>query len=225
MKTQNFTSLKLIAVVLLSSVEVHSDSLLFTQAKAQGCVANWYVASSGCTVQFTDLSLAKVNSTAMWYWNFGDGNTSTQQNPKYTYAASGIYTVCFAIAVKDSGGMCYDTLCKNITVTCPATGIAASSHLDLSLSVTNPVSSSAYVHYTIPSSGRMELALFDIVGNKIGILEDVFRQSAGMYSYSLNTGSYSKGIYFIRLDFEGTTPPEDGFVLLANITKKIIIVR
>jgi PKD repeat protein len=40
-------------------------------------------------VQFTDLS---QNATS-WNWNFGDGRTSTVQNPMHTYFAIGNYTV------------------------------------------------------------------------------------------------------------------------------------
>jgi PKD repeat protein len=42
------------------------------------------------TVQFTDTS---TRSPTTWLWDFGDGNTSTEQNPSHTYAAPGTYTV------------------------------------------------------------------------------------------------------------------------------------
>lgn len=42
-------------------------------------------------VTFTDLTL---NSPTSWSWNFGDGGTSTLQNPLHTYTADGTYTVC-----------------------------------------------------------------------------------------------------------------------------------
>lgn len=42
------------------------------------------------TVVFTDQSLNNPNT---WFWNFGDGQTSTLQNPTHTYATSGFYTV------------------------------------------------------------------------------------------------------------------------------------
>lgn len=48
---------------------------------------------SGCVpleVQFTDLS---TNQPSSWFWQFGDGNTSTEQNPTHTYSESGFYTV------------------------------------------------------------------------------------------------------------------------------------
>ncbi len=42
------------------------------------------------TVSFTD---ASSGSPTSWSWMFGDGGTSTQQNPAYTYTADGSYTV------------------------------------------------------------------------------------------------------------------------------------
>jgi len=42
------------------------------------------------TVNFTDLSSGSPTS---WSWNFGDGGTSTAQNPNHVYAAAGSYNV------------------------------------------------------------------------------------------------------------------------------------
>lgn len=44
---------------------------------------------AGEPIQFTDTSFATFPSTVSWKWNFGDGQTSTQQNPTHTYAAPG----------------------------------------------------------------------------------------------------------------------------------------
>jgi PKD repeat protein len=46
--------------------------------------------SSPLTVQFSDLS---TGSPASWSWNFGDGNTSTLENPSNIYSGDGTYTV------------------------------------------------------------------------------------------------------------------------------------
>ncbi|HEY0039971.1 MAG TPA: PKD domain-containing protein, partial [Flavisolibacter sp.] len=50
------------------------------------------------TVTFTNQSTGAVS----YLWNFGDGNTSTQQNPTHTYTAYGNYTVTL-IATNASG--------------------------------------------------------------------------------------------------------------------------
>jgi len=41
-------------------------------------------------VSFTDIS---ANLPTSWAWNFGDGGTSTMQNPSHTYSSTGAYTV------------------------------------------------------------------------------------------------------------------------------------
>ena len=42
------------------------------------------------TVSFTDTS---TGDNLSWLWNFGDGGSSTQQNPTYTFPSVGNYTV------------------------------------------------------------------------------------------------------------------------------------
>lgn len=55
------------------------------------------------TVNFTDTS-TWVGAASWgigltdWSWNFGDGNTSTDQNPSHTYATGGTYTVSLTVA-------------------------------------------------------------------------------------------------------------------------------
>jgi len=46
------------------------------------------------TVTFTDKS---TGIPAIWKWSFGDGTTSTQQNPKHKYSKAGIYTVSLTV--------------------------------------------------------------------------------------------------------------------------------
>ncbi len=43
------------------------------------------------TIQFQDLSVAD-STIVTWNWNFGDGNTSINQNPTHTYTTAGVYT-------------------------------------------------------------------------------------------------------------------------------------
>ncbi len=49
------------------------------------------------TIQFTDVSTSNVGSIQSWAWNFGDGNTSSQQNPVHTYSGIGTYNVTLVI--------------------------------------------------------------------------------------------------------------------------------
>ncbi len=52
-----------------------------------------YTTGCGNTVNFTDTTFVQNGIAATWVWDFGDGNTSTQQNPTHVYAAPGTYNV------------------------------------------------------------------------------------------------------------------------------------
>jgi PKD repeat protein len=60
-------------------------------------------------VLFKDVSGFEPTS---WHWTFGDGGSSTAQNPTHTYAASSVYQVC--LVVENLSGS--DTLCQLVTV-------------------------------------------------------------------------------------------------------------
>ena len=47
------------------------------------------------TVQFTDTS---TNAPTGWYWTFGDGGVSTNQNPVYTFSSGGTYAVSLGVS-------------------------------------------------------------------------------------------------------------------------------
>jgi PKD repeat protein len=61
-------------------------------------------------VTFADKS---TGSPTLWTWNFGDGATSTAQNPTHTYAAAGNYTV--SLTARNAAGL--DTANKVVAVT------------------------------------------------------------------------------------------------------------
>ena len=65
---------------------------------------------------FTDASFGEDASTT-YLWTFGDGDSSTIQDPSYTFPASGTYNVCLTIDVRDSG--CTNQFCTSISVGCP----------------------------------------------------------------------------------------------------------
>ena len=48
------------------------------------------------TVQFTDLSSGF--GITSWVWDFGDGNNSTERNPKHTYLKEGTYQVSLTVS-------------------------------------------------------------------------------------------------------------------------------
>gem|GEM_PF-3469840 len=91
------------------------------------------------TVQFTDQS---TNNPTAWSWNFGDGGTSTAQNPSHTYTGAGVYTV--TLSVSNTAGSDDETKTDYITVTEPVvapvaafSGTPTSGNRDLTVQFTD----------------------------------------------------------------------------------------
>jgi PKD repeat protein len=66
-----------------------SPQALFSANITTGCVP--------VTVQFTDNSVPQAGTIVSWEWNFGDGGTSSQQNPQHTYTQVGFYNVSLRV--------------------------------------------------------------------------------------------------------------------------------
>jgi PKD repeat protein len=73
-------------------------------------IANPSSGKAPLSVTFTDQS---TNTPTAWSWEFGDGGTSSLQNPVYTYAAPGIYTVSLTV----SNGYGSDKMVKQTSIT------------------------------------------------------------------------------------------------------------
>ena len=70
-------------------------------------------------INYTDMSIAGGNPTGVpdtWYWDFGDGNYSTDQNPTHTYTDEGDYMVCLTIGSNSGQDSCESTECQQVRV-------------------------------------------------------------------------------------------------------------
>ncbi len=70
---------------------------------------------AGEATQFTSTSTTNPSGQQIssYQWNFGDGQTSNQQNPSHQYAAAGTYTVTLNVS---TGGHCTSTKTQTVTV-------------------------------------------------------------------------------------------------------------
>ncbi|RMD69893.1 MAG: PKD domain-containing protein, partial [Bacteroidetes bacterium] len=155
--THTYTAPGDYTVCLIASNSAGSDTACMNITVVLPPVAAFSITDQGNgTFAFTDLS---TNDPESWLWDFGDGNTSTEQNPTHTYTSSGDYTVC--LTVSNSAGT--DTACQTISVT--VTGlIEAWSHLSLAL-YPNPVFSE--LHVQIDWTEPLQWELYDALGRKV----------------------------------------------------------
>jgi PKD repeat protein len=79
-------------------------------------IADFTYTIDGMTVTFTDNSYDPDGVIVSWLWDFGDGTTSTEQNPIHTYAVPGTYTVTLTVTDDDGAS---SSVSKIITITDP----------------------------------------------------------------------------------------------------------
>ena len=96
-------------------------------------------------VKFTDRS---TGGPVSWLWNFGDGTTSTEQNPTHTYSKAGTYTV--TLTVTNGNGTDKTIKTGYITVKSPTASVnVKSGTYNTSKSVKLSMSGNGTIYYTL----------------------------------------------------------------------------
>ena len=100
------------ATISLAGVGADTVVLTFTQEAGNLLTpefsANTTLSFINDTIKFNNLSTISNPSITSWNWDFGDGNTSTEQNPSHVYTNSGKFTITLIA----SDGIFSDTLVK-----------------------------------------------------------------------------------------------------------------
>ncbi len=142
-----------------------------------------------------------------YFWDFGDGNTSTLAYPIHTYNSLGSYVLCLTIS--DSTG-CTSSYCDTVTVTVKATGttinvLPPDANLALEdISIfdgvslfPNPSNGNFTIELNTKSSSSVEIITLDISGK---VLQSSINQvHEGINKIEMHQDHLAKGVYLIRL--------------------------
>jgi PKD repeat protein len=82
--------------------------------------ADFSFTTDDLTANFEDLSTDSDGDVVAWSWDFGDGSTSTEQNPSHTYDTEGTYDV--SLTVTDDDGAESEPTTASVEVTAPPSG-------------------------------------------------------------------------------------------------------
>lgn len=136
---------------------------------------------------FLDQSTPPTQSITSWLWDFGDGNTSTVQNPTYQYTATGNYLVCLTVA---NNGGCNDTYCDSVYYN-STVGI---SEQNSSSMVIYPNPANDFVTIESLNMAIDEIVIYDITGK---IRKSILPTTN---TIKVNVSNLSDGVYFIKLN-------------------------
>ena len=171
------------------------------------------------TYHFSDASSGNPDA---WSWDFGDGSTSTEQNPDHQFSADGSYNVCLTA----SANSCEDIYCEIIEVGGGSKGggkktrnMIAEYHDDTFLGemapevgniYPNPVTKAAYIEINIENYSTIDVMVFNSIGQQVyNVIESL---NFGEQQIELQLAHLPKGMYFVRMLINDSEP----------ITKKFI---
>lgn len=127
-----------------------------------------------------------IQGITSWSWDFGDGQTSTLQNPSHIFANNGEFTV--SLTVSDGVGMNTETKSNYVKVG-PYYGIEEIKEEEIQL-------------YPNPGSQNIQFAS-DYTIENIEILDakgyQVFSQEVNAKNISLDISDFSTGIYIVKI--------------------------
>lgn len=158
----------------------NTDSLYLTILPQ--VVAAFSFSDSAGYVSFTDQSLNAFS----WNWDFGNGQSSTQQNPVTQFPPDSAFTVC--LVVSDSLG-CQDSSCMAILIT--NTPEPGSNELKL---YPNPFRDE--INYQYSGKERISsIKILDQMGRSVFSQQISQKRSTG----NITTDHLPTGIYFIEI--------------------------
>lgn len=154
-------------------------------------VAAFISAANFGTVSFVDQS---TFTPSLWLWDFGDGTTSTLQNPTHVFQSNGNYVVCLSAGNTCGSNNTCDTV--NITVV----GIeepAFGQSLEL---YPNPTNGQVFVKLQLPEALDLRVSIVDLLGREVRSYEEL--NVSGTYQREFNLSNLGKGIYMLRIESE-----------------------
>ncbi len=144
------------------------------------------------TVQFSDASADAVE----WFWNFGDGTTSTDANPSHSYTRMGTFYV--SLTVTNSDG-CTNSAIQEIEVVDSSVGVEDIVELKGVKVFPNPTRDELNIEVDFEAQERLTIQLTDLLGKPIRQLNQQTVQSG---TFQMNIGDLTSGVYLIVLRSE-----------------------
>jgi hypothetical protein len=169
---------------------------IFVNCLTNPCSLNqpWYF-DSICNFYFI-----ANNSGSSYFWDFGDGNISTLQDPVHNYANSnnGWYYYCLTV---DSCA----PICDSIYINCSVTNVSdniPNNATEISI-YPNPIRNRATVEFNLKNTKNIQIFITNIVGRKVKDIS-IDNLQVGRNSIQWEAGNLPNGVYLLNIQSEGS---------------------
>lgn len=150
--------------------------------------------TSGDLVLYNNITFNDQSSTGVssWLWNFGDGNTSTQQNPTHAYVATDTFNVCLTV----SDGVCSRTTCKPIFIDLFSGIYGYHPGIDLK-AYPNPATDVVNLELDLPVIAPVEVSITDLQGRTL--ISESWGEGQ-TFTRTLSVENLNAGIYILMIE-------------------------
>jgi len=157
-----------------------------------------------------------------YFWDFGDGSTSSEEFPQYTYEGDGPYNLCLTVIGGTANGFtCTSTYCQEIGADmfpgfteggisgAPSQGFQLNVIADMANSIIEEELFSSFTVYPNPTAGAVtiqfdalqpatgQLQMFDLQGRQVVVERQNF--NSGSNVISLDMTDVESGIYILSV--------------------------
>ena len=179
------------------------------------CNATFTFEIDGGTVFFNNNSTGGTQHTT-WLWEFGDGETSTEENPQHEYNQSGVYTVC--LFMTDTTNGCEDHFCVTevfelgfepiIFDDYPAgvrnavTEYAKPDQTVKMVRYNNPVDQTIFIEYLLEEKGVAQIEIYNLYGLRL-FNNRIDEVQKGAHQQAIDVSHLQPGIYLLSVMLNG----------------------
>lgn len=147
--------------------------------------------NKGGLISFFDNSV----NPASWSWNFGDGSTSTSQNPIHTYTTPGAYRVCLTVTL----GSCPDSICDSVWVF-QTDFIGELNGLRDYKVYPNPVKDELNIQLISEALGTLNATVIDPTGRIV--YNELWQNTGGKTIRKIDMSAFDAGVYTLIINNE-----------------------
>ncbi len=157
-----------------------------------------------------------TGSNLTYFWNFGDGNTSTLQYPNYTYATNGPFQICLTV---DDGSGCNDTYCDSISaggLVYKSAGFSMATLAPVLTSIENneltshvnaypnPFKNSITIELNLSEQGPVQIFISNLLGEKVNTIANR-DMNVGVNKLQWDAEDIPNGIYLLNIKTNNAT--------------------